>query len=397
MAIAILGGGLWLLQRVTRPPMETASKSNEEDVQVIKIEPEADPEAELEPKPSADSFRFSETTPLTTDLLPEIQLDPEAESRPTPVMQTIWRYRYNVALLPTLQPTSELQTLVEDIKQLAIDQNLPPEAMSVVLIDLNKQAIATYQPNRPQYPASVAKLFWMVALYGQFQQGLLNEADFQDELRLMVARSDNNATSQIIDAITRTEFQAQGTPEEYKIWYRQRFQLNQFFTQSGYQNLNITQKTYPIPDIEINEPTGFDLQMRQNPDSPDPIRNQLTASHAARLMYEIVHRQAIAPVASEKMLQWLRRDLTKDWRSPTNFFNPVQDFFGAGLPPDAHIFSKAGWTTQGRHEVAYITSANGAQQYILCIFAEQKDYAENESFFPDVAAYTYQYLVQPSR
>ena len=137
--------------------------------------------------------------------------------------------------------------------------------------------------------------------------------------------------------------------------------------------------------------------MRHNPANPgQPVRNQLTAWHAARLMYEIATGQAIAPDASQKMLRYLSRDLTKNWQRPTNYFNPIQDFFGAGLPSEAKLYSKAGWTTQGRHEVAFITSADGIEQYILCIFAEQKDYAENQTFFPDVATYTYQNLVQKS-
>ena len=131
--------------------------------------------------------------------------------------------------------------------------------------------------------------------------------------------------------------------------------------------------------------------MRQNPLAPadQPIRNQLTAWHGARLMYEIVTGQAIAPEASQKMLQWLERDLSQNWQRSRNYFNPIQDFFGAGLPIEAKIFSKAGWTSQGRHEVAYIASNDGKKQYILCIFAEQKDYAENSTFFPEVANYTY--------
>ncbi|AFY37095.1 hypothetical protein Lepto7376_0695 [[Leptolyngbya] sp. PCC 7376] len=386
MAIAVLGGGLWLLQRLIQPSGQPAATSDETVT-----------EATTEDIISADEFALTDSElPLSTELLPEIAL--EEKDRKAPVeIKKIWKYRYNVALLPDWKSTAELQSIVEGIKQLAKEDELPIEAMSVVLIDLNQQAIAYYQPNAPHYPASVAKLFWMVALYGQFQQGLLAEANFQDELGLMVRRSDNNATSQIVDAITRTEFRAKGSQEDYEAWYLQRLQLNQFFTQAGYQNLNITQKTYPIPDIEIEEPEGFDLQMRFNPANPKlPIRNQLTAWHAARLMYEIATAQAIAPDVSQKMLQFLRRDLTQNWQRPTNYFNPIQDFFGAGLPADAQIYSKAGWTTQGRHEVAYITSADGKQQYILCIFAEQKDYAENQTFFPKVASYTYRNIAQTS-
>lgn len=375
MAIAILGGGLWLLQKFALRSVDQAAERNES----VEGDNSVDPE---------ERFTLPDASaPLTTELLPSIAVE-EPNGNAAIEVQKIWKYRYNVALLPNWTYSTELDSLIAGVKQQAEDLGLPVAEMSVVLIDLNQGAIAYYQPEIPQYPASVAKLFWMVALYGQFQQGLLNEADFQAQLKQMVQRSDNNATSSIIDAITRTKFQAKGSPEGYQAWYLQRQQLNQFFTLAGYQNLNVTQKTYPIPDIKIEEPTGFDRQMRHDPTAPDqPIRNQMSAWHAARMMYEIATQQAIAPEASQKMLQLLRRDLTTNWQTPTNYFNPVQDFFGAGLPPETILYSKAGWTTQGRHEVAYIASPDGKQQYILSIFADHKDYAENRTFFPTVASF----------
>lgn len=375
VAIAILGGGLWLLRHFMLRH-DTATQTAAPITQV---------------EASAPEFTLPDTSaPLTTELLPSIALD-----RPNQVknitVQKIWQYRYNVALLPNWVYSQDLQTIIDGIKTLATDANLPVTEMSVVLIDLNQGAIAYHQPELPHYPASIAKLFWMAALYGQFQQGLLNEADFQEDLKLMVQRSDNNAASHIVDAITRTTFQAKGSPEAYQAWSLQREQLNLFFTLAGYQNLNVTQKTYPIPDIKVEEPLGFDLQMRYDPNNPNqPIRNQLSAWHAARLMYEIASQQAIAPDASQKMLKLLRRDLRQNWQTPTNFFNPVQHFFGAGLPPETDFYSKAGWTTQGRHEVAYIASPDGTQKYILSIFADHVSYAENRTFFPEVAKFVSQ-------
>ncbi|MGB2924433.1 MAG: serine hydrolase [Limnothrix sp.] len=375
VAIAILGGGLWLLQRFADRSLENQTT---DQAPLLEAQPE-------DVSPTAKFTLPDAVTTLTTELLPSIAVDESALDTAVTVKR-IWKYRYNVALLPNWTYSPELELLIDEIRAQAATLELSASALSVVLIDLKQGAIAYHQPEVTQYPASVAKLFWMVALYGQFQQDLLTESDFQKEIRSMVQRSDNNASSRIVDAITRTEFQAQGSASAYQTWYLQRQQLNQFFTQAGYKNLNITQKTYPIPDIEIEEPTGFDLQMRYDPLNPDqPIRNQLSAWHAARMMYEIASQQAIAPEASQKMLQFLKRDLNKDWQTPTNYFNPVQDFFGAGLPTDTLFYSKAGWTTQGRHEVAYITSPDGEKQYILSIFADDESYAKDDDFFPSAA------------
>lgn len=368
--IAIFGGGFWLLGKLVLQEPEKQSETKQE----LNIEQEIQ---------QPDGLSQDPQTLTRTPNSPVPKSPPDS--------QRIWKYRYNVASLPTWSTSDRLERIIAEITQQAEAQGLPSQAMSVVLMDLNQGAIASHQARSLQYPASVAKLFWMTALFGQFNQGLLNEADFQNDLPAMISRSDNNATSRIIDEMTRTQFQKQGSNEDYQAWLTKREQLNLFFNEAGYQDLNITQKTYPITDIEIFEPQGFDLEMRQNPvDANQPIRNQLSAWHAARLMSEIATQQAITPQASQKMLQLLQRDLSQDWSTATiDYFNPVENFFGSGLPPETRFYSKAGWTSQGRHEVAFIATPDGNTQYIFCIFADNEAYASNTTFFPEIAQFVH--------
>ncbi|BAW97813.1 hypothetical protein NIES970_27740 (plasmid) [[Synechococcus] sp. NIES-970] len=364
IALAIVGGGVWLIY-ASLNPFKSASDQAE-------IRTTAETETD-------SSFSFTENIPADQTGTP-LATPTEAES--------IWRAPYNVVdPLMNFPEDPTLQNIVAQIRALAQRENLPPERMSVVLVDLNRQAIASYRSDTFHYPASVPKLFWLVALYGQFDQGLLNPEVHTEDLALMVQQSDNNATSRLIDAMTRTtQSLTAATPADFATWRFQREQLNVFFQTAGYEGLDITQKTYPITDVEIFEPAGFDLQMRENSRNPDrPLRNRLSAYQAARLMTEIAQGQAIDPEASQQMLAYLQRDLTQDWQSPKDYFNPVQNFFGEGLPPEMRIFSKAGWMSQGRHEVAYIVSPDERQRFILSVFADHSAYSENETFFPAIA------------
>lgn len=105
----------------------------------------------------------------------------------------------------------------------------------------------------------------------------------------MMLKSDNNGASQIMDTLTKTKSTTIDLPEKELIAQKQQRQnLNTFFQQSGYsKNLNISQKTFPIPQEKMEDPRGFDRQLRGG-DPQKPIRNRLTTDDAARLMYEIV-------------------------------------------------------------------------------------------------------------
>ena len=57
-------------------------------------------------------------------------------------------------------------------------------------------------------------------------------------------------------------------------------------------------------------------------------------------------------------------------------------FTGTALPPGAKLWSKAGWTSQTRHDAAYIELPGGAK-YVLVIFTT--DHAANREILRTVA------------
>ena len=58
------------------------------------------------------------------------------------------------------------------------------------------------------------------------------------------------------------------------------------------------------------------------------------------------------------------------------------DFIGAALPPGARLWSKAGWTSQTRHDAACIELSGGAR-FVLVIFTT--DHADEREILPTVA------------
>ncbi len=299
---------------------------------------------------------------------------------------------YNVKNYPNLKPDQKLQTIVNQQVDIAVAQNLPIDALSITLIDVNSGKIAGYQQQRLRYPASVVKLFWMVAFYEQMKQGIWrDEADVNDYLFKMIKKSDNEGASYIVDKITNTQSGADLKGEDYQTWLNKRKELNYFFQAAGYQDININQKTFPIPYLKEygKSPKGYELKMRG--DSNQPTRNKITTKQAARLMYEIVTRQAVSNKYSLEMEELLTQDLRREaWVNiDTNLeFNPIRAFLGEGLPANVQFLSKAGWTSQTRQEVAFVRDGNTT--YILAIFAEDQAYARNAKIFPEMSRVVFQ-------
>jgi len=300
---------------------------------------------------------------------------------------------YTYSPYPNFQYSQNLQNIVDDIIELTRRKGLPVNEMSITLIDVNSHTIAEYQQDQLKFPASVVKLFWMVNLYQQLENNLqIDKSAIIDDLDKMIVRSDNEASSRIVDLLTDTESGPKLDGEDYEEWLQKRYDLNLFFENAGYGDINITQKTFPIPYLDFSLPEGRELQMRNNPD--DPTRNSVSTYQASRLIYEIVMDKAVSYSSSQNMKRWLLRDLEPDtWRNidpNMGYFNPVMAFFGESLPTDLIVFSKAGWTSQTRQEVAFISSQDQKTAYILAIFAEDRLFSLDERLFPEMSRLVYE-------
>jgi beta-lactamase class A len=309
---------------------------------------------------------------------------------------------YRVIGVTSFKPSDKLQKVVDSIINYSANNKLPVSALSVTLIDTNTGEKAGYNSAIGRYPASVVKLFWLVAIYQKIDAKEANKTSIENAIVQMVLKSDNDGASQILDTLTKTKSTTIDLPEKELIIQKQKRQnLNNFFQEAGYSmNLNVSQKTFPIPRENMEEPQGLDRQLRGG-DPQKPIRNKLTTDDAARLMYEIVADRSISPDLSQKMRKLLSRNIDPNsWkRIPLEDFNPVESFFGEGLPVNkaANIVSKAGWTPLARQEVAFIKSKDGKTRYILAIFGDDAAYGKNKKIFPEISSLVYSRMRQLSK
>lgn len=322
---------------------------------------------------------------------------------PTPSNSQIPTYVAKDPFYNALQKDTELNTIIDGIVNIAVSNGLPSDVLSITLIDLNRDSYAEYRGESPHFPASVVKLFWMAIVSDAIQTkgvnavsqdySMASSVNLSADLDKLIKESDNEAGSRIVDFLTGTKSGLTLPELSFQDWATKRYALNSFFQKKGYGDLNISQKTFPIPFLQYDGPEGRDAQIRG--DTNNPIRNYLSTDQAARLMYEIM-QGTLGGEHNQKMRDRLFRDLRSDWRSidpNSGHFNPVQAFMGEGLSeisPAIKIYSKAGWTSQTRQEVAYIE--DGSKRYILAIFAEDKKYAEDEHIFPKIAKYVHQTL-----
>lgn len=302
---------------------------------------------------------------------------------------------YNVKQKPQFQQSQELQMIVAQLVDLAKRKGMSTEPLSITLIDVKSGKEASYQQEKLRYPASVVKLYWLVILHAQLnQRTLLKNEQLNKDLIKMIQKSDNEAASRILDQITYTQSGSHLNSTEFNVWLEKRQKTNRFFQTAGYQEINISQKTFPIPYLNLFEPQGRELQMRGFLDKP--IRNKITTQQTSRLMYEIATQQAVSVEDSKKMLELLSVSTTtrinnKANQNP-NIFNNVRGFFSQSLPDNVYFAGKAGWTSNSRTETAYITTKNGEIAYILTIFAEDRSYAYDWNIFPEMSKIVFEYM-----
>lgn len=218
------------------------------------------------------------------------------------------------------------------------------------------------------YPASVVKLFYMSHYFWLVEAGKVSPTP--EHLRAvsdMIRDSSNDATGLIVDILSETT----GGPEldavELGVWLDRRQSTNKFLTQLGFVNLNICQKTW-------NEgPYGRELQ---GYGKDRELRNSLSAADAVK-MISLIGRQALP--AAESMLELLSRSISTD--SGLSDYQS-RAFIGSALPAGFRFWSKAGYVTDERHDVALIEDPAGLK-IAMAIFTHGK--AISPAILPRVA------------
>ncbi|HVE71247.1 MAG TPA: serine hydrolase [Thermoanaerobaculia bacterium] len=244
---------------------------------------------------------------------------------------------------------------------------LKAEDLAISVVEVTKPDLLSrgdYHGDAPFYPASVIKLFFMADVYATRRQNL---GDVGRALREMIVVSDNDATAYLVDILAGT---VPGPPLEGRALRRyidRRREINQRFHRLGYaDNVSAMMKPWSFG------PYGVDRQVlgtnREN-------RNKLTANATASLLLWIVRRRA---PGSDEMMKLMERPLAPVREDE----NQVKEFIGEALPSGARLWSKAGWTSEVRHDAAYVELPNG-RKYVIVIFT--RGISDDVTIVPAVA------------
>jgi beta-lactamase class A len=278
----------------------------------------------------------------------------------------------SVSALAQQQAKPSLQDVVDRAVKTTLerfaDKKLEEKQLSVTLIDLRdsqRPVTASFRGNERIYPASVVKLFYLVAVHRWLEDKKIESTpELTRAVRDMIVDSSNEATQYVVDVLTQTT-------AGYE-WQHKRNAVNRYFSELGYTNINVNQKTF-CEDAYGRE------RVSRGPNGEN--RNKLTTDATARLMMEIVTGKVATPERTAMMLDLLKRDYTgssKDGDDQGHGFTGIALKDVAG----ARLWSKAGWTSTTRHDVAYIELPDG-RKFVLATFTTE--HANERDIIPTVA------------
>lgn len=286
----------------------------------------------------------------------------------------------SLSALAQQKPKPSLQEVLDRAAKTTLerfaDKKLEEKQLSITLIDLRdpqRPVTASFRGNERVYPASVVKLFYLVAAHRWLEDKKIEQTpELTRALRDMIVDSSNEATQYVVDVLTQTTGGFELPPKEMEEWQYKRNAVNRYFSGLGYTNINVNQKTF-CEDAYGRERISRGLNGEN--------RNKLTTDATARLMMEMVTGKAANPARTALMMDLLKREYA-------GMSNDGDDqghgFTGIALKgiDGARLWSKAGWTSTTRHDVAYIELPDG-QKFVLATFTTE--HANEREIIPTVA------------
>ena len=273
-----------------------------------------------------------------------------------------------------------LQDLVNRAAKTALDRfadkKLQENELSLTLIDLRdpkRPVTASFRGNERVYPASVVKLFYLVATHRWLEDKKIEQTpELTRAVRDMIVDSSNEATQYVLDVLTHTTGGYELPPKEMEDWQYQRNAVNRYFSSLGYSNINVNQKTF-CEDAYGRE------RVSRGPNGEN--RNKLTTDATARLLMEIVTGKIANAARTAAMMELLKREYTG---TSNDTDDQGRGFTGIALQgrEGFRLWSKAGWTSTTRHDVAYVEMPDGGK-FVLATFTS--NHSNDREIIPTVA------------
>ena len=273
--------------------------------------------------------------------------------------------------------SESLQKIVDSVANKTLEKfankKLQTNELAITLVNLRdpqKATQASFRGDVQIYPASVIKLFYLVAAHRAMEDGKIKDTEeLRRAMRDMIVDSLNEATGYIVDLLTGTTSGPELSEKEIAEWWEKRNAVNHYFNSLGYTNINVSKKPW------CEGPYGRETQAIK---LFTPKRNWLTTEATARLLSEIATGRAVSQKHCDQMMELLKRDpfIKGDSGDQSHAYT------GASVPPGSKLWSKAGWTSEVRHDAAYVELPNGAK-FVVVIFTV--NHASDKEIIPFAA------------
>ena len=242
-----------------------------------------------------------------------------------------------------------------------------------------------YRGDEVIYPASVVKLFYLVAVSQWLETGKIKPSrELNRAITDMIVDSSNDATSLVMDMLTDTTSGPELKPETLLTWQDKRNSINRYFQGFGWEEFN---------QINVNQKTwcdGYYGREKQFVGENSQHRNRLTTNAVARLFHTIVTERVVSVERSQQMMTLLNRNVTMNIEESQEE-EQIRGFLGESLPKNAKLWSKAGWTSQVRHDAAYIEKPN-LPPFLLVVFIEGRNNSQNKKILPFISQLVLKFL-----
>tara|TARA_Y100001968_G_C19329404_1_gene703493 strand:+ start:268 stop:1161 length:894 start_codon:yes stop_codon:yes gene_type:complete len=238
---------------------------------------------------------------------------------------------------------------------------------------------AGWNSNRNYYPASVVKIVYALATQVWLQKDLIIDSDeLRRALHEMIAYSNNDATSYILDILTGTTSGPSLNKQNFRAWKIQRQLINNWLKDLKWPEVkewNCSQKTW-------NEgPFGREKEYYG---TRNQNRNRMTTDGSARIFESLMTHEMLPKLASENLIKIFKRSLDPVYRKK-NLDNQVDGFLGEGLPLSSKLWSKAGLMSEVRHDVAWWKTPN-KNPMLAVVFTTGKDLVNDQFLLPAISS-----------
>jgi len=236
-----------------------------------------------------------------------------------------------------------------------------------------------WNSNKNYYPASIVKIVYALATQVWIKKDLIVDSfELKRALYEMVANSNNDATSYILDVLTGTTSGPSLNAQSFQAWKIQRQLINNWLEElqwSEIKDWNCSQKTWN--EGPFGREKDFYGESNEN-------RNRMSTEGIARIFESLMTNEMLPKVENEYLLKIFQRSLDPV-RRKKDLDNQVDGFLGEGLPLASKLWSKAGLMSEVRHDVAWWQAPN-KNPMLAVVFTTGKELVKDQFLLPAISS-----------